>query len=86
MQQNRAFHFYPTLGTIPQQVRYPRPLAEVDGAVISMSRYMIGEYALIVGLVHDARDARRALAAALALSTPPLAPSASNNPSLDRSA
>ena len=86
MQQNRAFHFYPTLATIPQQVRFPRPLAEADAAVISMSRYMIAEYALIVELVRDARDARRALAAALAQLTPPPAPSASINPSLDRSA
>src|SRR3954463_7453032 len=64
MQQNRAFHFYPTLGTTPQQVRFPRPLAEADAAVITMSRYMITQYALLVELIHDARDARRALAAA----------------------
>ena len=25
MQQSRAFHFYPTLGATPQQVRFPRP-------------------------------------------------------------
>src|SRR4051812_25722521 len=67
MQQNRAFHFYPTLGATLQQVRFPRPLAEADAAVISMSRYMIDEYALIVDLVRDARDARRALPAALFL-------------------
>ena len=86
MHQNRAFHFYPTLATIPQQVRFPRPLAEADAAVIGMSRYMIAEYALIVELARDARHARRALAAALASSTPPPAPLASGNPSLDRSA
>src|SRR3954465_1329442 len=62
MHQNRAFHFYPTFGATPQQVRFPRPLAEADAAVITLSRYMISQYALIVGLVRDARDARRALA------------------------
>ena len=86
MQQNRAFHFYPTLATIPQQVRFPRPLAEADAAVISMSRYMIAEYALIVELVRDANHARRALVAALASLTPPPAPAAFSDPSLDRSA
>ena len=86
MQQNRVFHFYPTLGATPQHVRFPRPLAEADAAVVSMSRYMIAEYALIVELVRDARDARRALAAALSVSTPPPAPSTPGNPSSDRSA
>ena len=37
MQQNRAFRFYPTLATIPQQVRFPRPLAKAEAAVISTS-------------------------------------------------
>src|ERR1043165_8842951 len=64
MQQNRAFHFYPTFGVTPQQVRFPRPLAEADAAVITMSRYLISQYALLADLVHDARDSRRALAAA----------------------
>src|ERR1043165_9432772 len=59
MQQNRAFHFYPTLGATPQQVRFPRPLAEADAAVITMSRYMIAQYALLIDLVRDAKDARR---------------------------
>ena len=86
MHQNRAYHFYPTLATIPQQVRFPRPLAEADAAVVGMSRYMIAEYALIVELVRDANLARRALAAALASLTPPPALAASRDPSLDRSA
>ena len=86
MQENRAFHFYPTLATTPRRVGFSRPLAEDDVAVIGMSRYMIAEYALIVELVRDARHARRAIAAALASSTPPPAPSASGDPSLDRSA
>ena len=86
MHQNRAFHFYPTLTTIPQRVRFPRPLAEADAAVIGMSRYMIAEYALVVELVRDANLARRALAAALASLTPPPAPSASSDPSVDHSA
>ena len=30
MQQNRAFHFYPTLGATPQQVRFPRPLGTAN--------------------------------------------------------
>src|SRR4051812_21717382 len=55
MQQNCAFHFYPTLGATPQQVRFPHPLAEADAAVITMSRYMIAQYVLLVNLVHDAR-------------------------------
>src|SRR4051812_21651716 len=41
MQQNRTFHFYPTLGATPQQERFPFPLAEADAAVITMSGYMI---------------------------------------------
>ena len=86
MQQNRAFHFNPTLATTPQQVRFPRPLAKADASVISLSRYMIAEYALIIKLVHDARDARRALSAALSLSTPTPAPSTPGNPSSDRNA
>ena len=36
MQQNHAFHFYLTLGATPQQVSFPRPLAEADAAVITM--------------------------------------------------
>src|SRR3954462_12535921 len=71
MQQNRAFHFYPTLGATPQQVRFPHPLAEAGAAVITMSRYMIAQYALLVDIV---RDATRSLAAALSLSTPPPTP------------
>src|ERR1041385_8542825 len=74
MQQNRAFHFYPTLGATAQQVRFLCPLAEADAAVITMSRYMISQYALIFELVRDARDARRVLAAALLLSTSPHTP------------
>src|ERR1043165_10212766 len=79
MQQSRAFHFYPTLGVTPQQVRFPRPLAEADATVITMSRYMIAQYALLVDLVHDARDARRAHAAALSLSTSPPTPATPGN-------
>src|SRR3954466_10366857 len=86
MHQNRAFHFYPTLGATPQQVRFPRPLAEADAAVITMSRYMIAQYTLIVDIVHDARGARRALAIALSLSTPSPAPSMTGNPPSDHSA
>src|SRR3954470_16729369 len=81
MQQNHAFHFYPTLGANPQQVRFPRPLAEADAAVITMSCYMIAQYALLVDLVRDARDARRALAAALSLWTSPPTPATPGNPS-----
>src|SRR3954469_12072552 len=54
MQQNRAFHFYPSWGATPQQVRFPLPLAEADAAMIAMSRYMITQYALLVELVRDA--------------------------------
>src|SRR4051812_37126368 len=86
MQQNRTFHFYPTLGATPQQVRFPRPLAEADAAVITMSRYMIAQYALLVDLVCDARDARRALAAALSLSTSPPTPATPGNPPSDQNA
>src|SRR3954469_963583 len=86
MQQNRAFHFYPTLGETPQQVRFPRPLAEADVVVITMSRYMISQYALLVDLVRDARDARRALAAALSLSTSPPTPATLGNPPSDQNA
>src|SRR3954463_35435 len=86
MQQNRAFHFYPTLGATPQQVRFPRPLAEADAVVITMSRYMISQYALLVDLVHDARDARRALAAALSLSTSSPTPATPGNPPSDQNA
>src|SRR4051812_16797964 len=86
MQQNRAFHFYPTLGATPQKVRFPRPLAEADAAVITMSRYMIAQYALLVDLVRDARDARRALAAALSLSTSPPTPATPGNPPSDQNA
>jgi len=84
MQQSRAFHFYPTLGATPQQVRFPRPLAEADAAVITMSRYMTAQYALLVELIRDARDARRALAAALSLSTAPPTPATSGNPPSDQ--
>src|SRR3954467_5195196 len=80
MHQNRAFHFYPTLGATPQQVRFPRPPPDADAAVIALSRYMISQYALIVELVRDARDARRALAAALSLSTSSPPPATPANP------
>ena len=86
MQQNRAFHFYSTLGATPLEVRFPRPLAEADAAVITMSRYMISQYALLVDLVRDARDARRALAAALSLSTAPPTPATPGNPPSDQNA
>src|ERR1041385_1906209 len=86
MHQNRAFHFYPTLGATPQQVRFPRPLAEAGAAVITMSRYMISQYALIVELVRDARDARRALAAALSLLTSSPTPATPGNPPSDQNA
>src|SRR4051812_1527102 len=86
MQQNHAFHFYPTLGATPQQVRFPRPLAEVEAAVITMSRYMIAQYALLIDLVRDARDARRDLAAALSLSTTPPTPATPGNPPSDQDA
>src|ERR1043165_5697056 len=56
LQQNAAFHFYPTLGATPQQVRFPRPLAKADAAMITVSRYMIAQYALLVDLIRDARD------------------------------
>src|SRR3954464_3778597 len=84
MHQNRAFHFYPTLGATPQLVRFPRPLAEDYAAVITMSCYMISQYALIVELVCDVRDARRALAAALSLSTSSPTPATPGNPPLDQ--
>src|SRR3954462_9315091 len=84
MHQNRALHFYPTLGATPQQVRFPRPLAEADAVVITLSRYMISQYALIVELVCDARDARRALAAALSLSTSLPPPANPGNPTSDQ--
>ena len=86
MQQNRAFHFYPTLGATPQQVRFPRPLAEADVVVVTMSHYMISQYALLIDLVRDARDARRALAAALSLSTAPPSPATPGNPPSDQNA
>src|ERR1041385_4047152 len=86
MQQNHAFHFYPTLGATPQQVRFPRPWAEADAAVITMSRYMISQYSLLVELVRDARDARRALAASLSLSTSPPTPATPGNPPSDQNA
>ena len=38
MQENRAFHFYPTLATTPRRVGFSCPLAEDDAAVIGMSR------------------------------------------------
>src|SRR3954464_9762072 len=84
MHQNRAFQFYPTLGATPQQVRFPRPLAEADAAVITLSRYMISQYALIVELVRDARDARRALSAALSLSTSSPTHATPGNPPSDQ--
>src|SRR3954471_25014377 len=84
MHQNRAFHFYPTLGATPQQVRFPRPLAEADAAMITMSRYMISQYALIAELVRDARDARRALVVALSLSTSSPTPATPGNPPSDQ--
>src|SRR3954469_12035836 len=84
MHQNRAFHFYPTLGATPQQVRFPRPFVEADATVITMSRYMISQYTLIVELVRDARDARRALAAALSLSTSSPSPATPGNPPSDQ--
>src|SRR3954469_4862376 len=86
MQHNRAFHFYPTLGATPQQVRFHRPLAEADAAVITMSHYMISQYAPLVDLVRDARDARRSLAAALSLSTGPPTPATPGNPPSDQNA
>src|SRR3954463_5888460 len=86
MHQNHAFHFYPTLGATPQQVRFPRPLVEADAAVITLSRYMISQYALIVELVRDVRDARRALAAALSLSTSSPTPATPGNPPSDQNA
>src|SRR4051812_49866530 len=82
MYQDRAFHFYPTLISNPQQIGFPRPLAEADAVVTFMSRYMVAEYALLVELVNDAREARRMLAAALASETPPPDPPASGNPSM----
>ena len=86
MHQNRAFHFYPIWAGTSQQVRFPRPLAEADAAVTSMSRYMVAEYSLIVELSREARLARRALAATFVATTPPPVPSASGDPSMDRSA
>src|SRR3954471_16441601 len=86
MQQDRAFRLYPTLATTPRRVRFPRPPAEADAEVISLSRYVIAAYTLIFELAQDARQARRAFAAASAPSTPPSAPLSSGNPSLDRSA
>ena len=86
MQENRAFHFYPTLSPTPQRIRFPSAHADADAAVVSMSRYMTAEYVLIVELVRDASHARRALAAVLASSIPPPAPSASTNPPPDGSA
>src|SRR3954463_16360997 len=64
MQQNRAFHLYPTLATAPRRVRFPHSPAESDQEVINLSRYMIATFPLVFELANDARQARRALAAA----------------------
>ena len=54
--------------------------------LVGMSRYMVAEYSLIVELSREARLARRALAATFVATTPPPVPSASGDPSMDRSA
>ena len=86
MQQDRAFRLYPTLAAAPDRTRIPRPPAEADAEVISLSRYVIAAYTLVFELAHDAKQARRALAAASAPTNSLPAPSASSDPSIDRSA
>ena len=85
MQENRAFHYYPTMAITPRRVRFPPVRSDDDPAMAYMSRYMIAEYVLIAELARDATRARRALGMALAPSTSPPAPSLSSNPPSDHS-
>ena len=86
MQQNCAFRLYPTLATAPRRVMFPRAPADADPEVINLSRYVNAAFTLVFELANDARQARRALAAASAPLTLPPAPSVSGDPSIDRSA
>jgi hypothetical protein len=79
MQENRAFHYYPTMAVTPRRVWFPPVRSDDDPAVACMSSYMIAEYVLIAELARDATRARRALGMALAPSTSPPAPSLSSN-------